>query len=100
MRNRLDIARQVSSYLKHAGQTPAAEVQKTLSFPQSYSAMLGVVLVGFGALMGLLAFIRYKKVERQIDNDSYQPSVILELLLVISILAIAVFLVLYLIHSV
>lgn len=64
------------------------------------SGLLGMMLVGLGALMSLLAFVRYKRVERQIDNDSFQPSVILDLLLVMSILAVATLLVLYLIHRV
>ena len=55
--------------------------------------------MGLGAVMGLLAFIRYKKVERQIDEDAYQPSLILDILLTISILAVGLFLVIYLIHS-
>jgi len=67
---------------------------------EGISGLLGLILVGLGALMSLLAFIRYKRVERQIDNDSFQPSVILDLLLVMSILAVAAFLVLYLIHRV
>lgn len=50
--------------------------------------------------MGILSFIRYKKVEKQIDADTYQPSLILDVLLTISVLAIGVFLVTYLIHSV
>ncbi|MFZ6007636.1 MAG: hypothetical protein ACOYU2_08275 [Nitrospirota bacterium] len=50
--------------------------------------------------MGVLAFIRYKKVEKQIDKDTYQPSLILDVLLTISVLAIGIFLVIYLIHSV
>ena len=32
-----------------------------------YSSIFGIFLVGLGALMGVLAFIRYKKVERQIE---------------------------------
>lgn len=67
---------------------------------EGISGLLGLILVGLGALMSLLAFIRYKRVERQIDNDSFQPSFILDLLLVMSILAVAAFLVLYLIHRV
>ncbi|MDO8281131.1 MAG: hypothetical protein Q7U10_00655 [Thermodesulfovibrionia bacterium] len=38
--------------------------------------------------------------ERQIDKDTYQPSLILDILLAISVLAIGIFLVIYLIHSV
>jgi len=48
----------------------------------------------------VLAFIRYKKVERQIDEDAYQPSRVLDLLLTMSLLAVAVFLTLYLVHSI
>ncbi len=71
-----------------------------LSHPPRYSSTLGIFLVGLGALMGVLSFIRYKKVEKQIDEDSYQPSLILEILLTIAVLATGVFLVIYLIHSV
>jgi putative membrane protein len=60
---------------------------------------VGIFLVGLGTLMGLLAFVRYKKVERQIDEDTYQPSSMLDILLTISVLAVGIFLVIYLIHS-
>ena len=74
------------------GQTPVAT--------PGYSSILGVFLVGLGALMGLLAFIRYKKVERQIDEDTYQPSLLLDILLTISILAVGIFLIFILLHSI
>ena len=67
---------------------------------RGYSSIFGIFLVGLGTLMGVLAFIRYKKVERQIDKDTYQPSLILDILLTLSILAIGIFLVIYLIHSI
>lgn len=67
--------------------------------PRGYSSVFGIFLVGLGALMGVLSFIRYKKVEKQIDEDTYQTSLILDLLLTLSILAIGIFLVIYLIHS-
>ena len=65
-----------------------------------YSAIVGIFLVGLGSLMGLLAFVRYKKVERQIDEDTYQPSSILDILLTMAVLAVGIFLVMYLIHSI
>ncbi len=65
-----------------------------------HSALLGILLVGLGALMAVLAFVRYKKVERQIDEDTYQPSKILDALLALSVLAIGVFLMVYLVHSI
>jgi uncharacterized membrane protein YidH (DUF202 family) len=67
---------------------------------RGYSSVFGILLVGLGALMGVLAFIRYKKVEKQIDEDAYHPSLILDVLLTISILAIGIFLVIYLLHSI
>jgi len=65
-----------------------------------YSAILGIFLVGLGALMGLLAFIRYIKVEKQIDENTWKPSLALDALLTISVLAVGIFLVVYLIYSI
>jgi uncharacterized membrane protein YidH (DUF202 family) len=65
-----------------------------------YSTVFGILLVAMGALMGLLAFIRYKKVEREIYEDAYRPSVLLDVLVAIGILAIGIFLVFYMIHSI
>lgn len=65
-----------------------------------YSSSFGILLIGLGALMGLLSFVRYKKVENQIDEDTYQPSLILDIMLTMSILTIGIFLIIYMIHSV
>ena len=67
--------------------------------PPGYSAKIGIILVGLGVMMGVLAFMRYKKVEKQIEDDTYQPSAILSVMLFLSVLAIGVFLVMYLVHS-
>jgi uncharacterized membrane protein YidH (DUF202 family) len=67
--------------------------------PPGYSSLIGVVLVGVGVAMGILSFVRYKAVERQIEEDSYQPSGVLSILLFLSMLSIGVFLLLYLVHS-
>lgn len=68
--------------------------------PRGYSSFFGISLVALGAMMGVLSFIRYKKVERQIDEDTYQPSLILDIMLTISVLAIGIFLAIYLLHSI
>ena len=65
-----------------------------------YSTVFGIVLVAMGALMGLLAFVRYKKVEKEIENDSYKPSLLLDILVAMGILAIGIFLVFYMVHSI
>lgn len=74
---------------------------KELPAPTSgASSVIGILLVGLGVVMGVLAFFRYKAVERQIDEDTYRPSALLDTMLVLSIIAIGVFLILYLVHSI
>ena len=87
--------RQISYFLGKSG-LPETHV---LPPSQGYSSIFGIFLVSLGALMGVLSFIRYKKIERQIDEDTYRPSLIFDMLLTISVLAIGIFLVIYLIHS-
>ena len=67
--------------------------------PAGYSSVFGIILVGLGAVMGVLAYVRYKSVQRQIEEDAYAPSPVLSVLLALSVLVIGVFLVLYLVHS-
>jgi putative membrane protein len=64
-----------------------------------FSSVLGIFLIGLGAVMGVLAFVRYRKVECQIDADTYEPSLILDILLTLSLFAIGMFLIIYLVHS-
>jgi putative membrane protein len=77
-----------------------ADIENSAPPSHGYSAIVGIFLVGLGTLMVLLAFVRFKNVERQIDEDTYQPSSILYILLTISVLVVGVFLVMYLIHSI
>ena len=49
-----------------------SNIEKTLPSTPGYSTIFGIFLVGLGASMGVLAFIKYKKVERQIDEDKCQ----------------------------
>jgi uncharacterized membrane protein YidH (DUF202 family) len=67
---------------------------------QGYSTIFGIVLVAMGALMGLLAFVRFKKVQKEIEDDTYQPSMLLDILVAMGILVIGIFLVFYMIHSI
>lgn len=63
---------------------------------QGYSSIIGIFLVAFGTLMPLLAFIKYLKDKKQIENGTYQASILLNVILILCILFIGVFLVLYL----
>jgi uncharacterized membrane protein YidH (DUF202 family) len=65
----------------------------------TYSSLVGIILVALGALMGLLAFIRYKKVEQEINQDTYQPSIILDILITLGLLMLGIFLVFYMLRA-
>jgi putative membrane protein len=64
-----------------------------------YSAMVGIFLVALGSVMSVLAYLRYKKVDAQIDSDTYQPSSFLNILLSVSVLGVGMFLIFYLLQS-
>jgi uncharacterized membrane protein YidH (DUF202 family) len=64
-----------------------------------YSSIFGIALVAFGTFMGVLAFVRYKKVEREIDDDTYRPSLLLDILLTSLIVAMGTFFVIYMVYN-
>ncbi|QEC69343.1 DUF202 domain-containing protein [Panacibacter ginsenosidivorans] len=75
-------------------------LQKDAIIPQrGYSAVIGILLVIVGAVVLLFSFIRYKRTERQLANESYRSSPALVFLLTIIILIISILLILYLINS-
>ena len=41
---------------------------------KSYSAIIGVIMVAFGAIMATLAYLRYHSIEKQLNNNAYFPS--------------------------
>ncbi len=64
-----------------------------------FSSIFGILLVAMGGLMGVLAFIRYKKVEWEINEGSYKPSLLLDIMVTLGIITIGIFLVFYMLHS-
>jgi uncharacterized membrane protein YidH (DUF202 family) len=65
-----------------------------------YSSIIGIFLVAFGAIVGLLAYTRYLKVEKELVNTNYKPSILLSNVLAICILFVGILLVLYLLQSI
>lgn len=63
---------------------------------QGYSSIFGVFLVALGVVICLLAFIKYKKVEKQIESGSFQSSILLDIMITLSVFLIGIFLVIYL----
>ena len=78
------------------GKFPSSLPPSTSTSLQGYSSLFGVLLVGLGMLICLLAFIKYKKVEREIESDTYYSSTWLSVMLTLSILLSGIFLLLYL----
>jgi uncharacterized membrane protein YidH (DUF202 family) len=87
---------EITSFLRKTGEPLAPVVPSTL---QGYSSIFGITLVGLGALLSLLVFVRYKKVERQIDADHYKPSYGLVTLLAFCVFFVGVLLIIYLVSS-
>ncbi len=44
------------------------------------SNLLGVVFLGLGAVMGFLAMIRFIKVEKEIETNTFRPPVLLDVM--------------------
>jgi putative membrane protein len=74
--------------------------EKAIVPSRGYSAIIGVTMVAFGALMATFAYIRYRNIEKQLSNSSYFPSRWLSILVTLSIVIGAVLLVLYLLPSI
>lgn len=64
---------------------------------QRSSAVVGIFLVVLGATVSLLAFFRYRRIERQLDTTGYHPSKSLSILLAIAIVVSSILLVWYLV---
>lgn len=63
---------------------------------QGYSSILGALLVGFGVVICLLAFIQFINVRKQIEKDVYHPSIWLNALLTLSVTFVGIILAIYL----
>jgi putative membrane protein len=67
--------------------------------PHGYSSILGIILVAFGAFTSLLAWWRYKKTEKQIDNNNFKSSSLTTGILIAFIFLISILLIIYLVES-
>ena len=67
---------------------------------KGYSAVIGVLMVALGAILALLAFFRYRSVEKQLNENVFFPSQRLSLLLTLSIVIGAIRLIMYLLPGI
>lgn len=64
-----------------------------------YSVVAGVFLIGFGTLLSLLSYLRFKKVEQQINQSNWRQASFLDLLLTLVVFIMGVLLMIYLIQN-
>ncbi|MEP7141598.1 MAG: DUF202 domain-containing protein [Ferruginibacter sp.] len=67
---------------------------------KGYSAIIGVLMVAFGAIMATLAYLRYSNIEKQLINNTYFPTKWLSALVTLSIIIGSILLVLYLLPNI
>lgn len=94
------VVEKFSFFIKHLSYLFEKSVpQQVTPTSSGYSSIFGIVLVALGAFMGLLALIRYKKVEREINENTYQPSILIDIMVAMGIIIIGIFLIFYMIHT-
>lgn len=94
-------AKQMAYYISKSS-TSSQEVIDVINFKNQfygYTSVFGILLISLGTLIGLSAFIRYLKVEKQINEDTYQSSLTLDVLITVLVFIVGIFLVFSLIHS-
>lgn len=89
--------KQISLFLGQGGHPATIQAPSKL---QGHSELFGIFLVALGAFIGLFSFIKYKRVQRQLEQGKYQPSTLLEFMLILSVLSMGTFLIAYLMHSI
>lgn len=66
---------------------------------KGYSAWVGIIMVALGAIISILAYMRYRNIEKQLENGSFFPSSWLSVSLTIGILISSILLVIYLLPN-
>ncbi|MEN5233021.1 YidH family protein [Sphingobacterium faecium] len=67
---------------------------------KGYSAAIGVTLVALGAMTALFAYLNYKKVEKEIDRDTYGSANPLIVFATFGLILVSALLIWYLIDSI
>ena len=67
---------------------------------KGYSAIIGVLMVAFGGIMSALAYVRYRNIEKQLNNNAYFPSSTLSILVTLSIVIGSILLIFYLLPNI
>ncbi len=74
--------------------------EKVATQSNGYSAIIGVLMVALGAIMATLAYLRYRNIEKQLNENAYFPSKWLSVLVTLSIVVGSILLILYLLPNI
>lgn len=74
--------------------------EQSITETEGFSAVIGVVIVAFGVVLSPFAFFQYKKVEKQINSQSYKSSTFLSGFLTLAIIAGGLLLILHLLTNI
>jgi putative membrane protein len=74
--------------------------EQSITETEGFSAVIGVVIVAFGVVLSPFAYFQYKKVEKQINRQSYKSTSILSGFLTIAIVAGGILLILHLLTNI
>jgi len=66
---------------------------------QGYSSTFGITLVAIGAILCIFAFLKFKRTENQINENTYRSTSLLYSVLGLLVFLVGVFLIVYLIKS-
>ncbi len=62
------------------------------------SNLLGVIFIGLGALVGFLAVVRFIRVERDIETNTFRPSIVMDVFFGIIFLILAAIIIYYVLN--
>lgn len=71
-----------------------------VTISEGFSSVVGTAMVALGVILAFFAYFQYKKVETQIDRQSYKSSSLISILLTLVIVVGGVFLVVHLLTGV
>ncbi|MGM0620063.1 MAG: YidH family protein [Bacteroidota bacterium] len=71
-----------------------------IAISEGFSAAIGVVMVTLGVVLAIFAFFQYKKVEKQINRQTYKSSSPISILLTLAILIGGIILIIDLLTSI
>jgi len=87
-------------FLRQIGLILGQNTNTPVVISKGYSAVVGVIMVALGAVVTVLAFLRYRVIEKQLKSNEFFPKQWLIIAVTISIIIGSVLLVIYLLPNI